>query len=138
MNASVERGFAVVLRESLVGLQVREATCSEPLPSDLQLAVVECASVEHVAGPLHKAAVKVWLGTPAFDASEAEHARAANRLCAALDAAASDTVAAAALFDPACQVASWRGCFVKSASLDIVDNTWRTTAEVVLGLCAAG
>ena len=134
MNASVERGFAAVLRDSLVGLHVREATSADPLPADLQLAVVECASVEHVAGPLHKATVKIWLGTPAFDAGEEAHAHAANRLCAALDAAAGDSTASATLFDPACEVAAWRGCFVRSVSLDVVDNTWRTTAEVVLGL----
>ena len=138
MNASVERGFAAVLREGLAGLHVREATSADPLPADLQLAVVECASVEHVAGPLHKATVKIWLGTPAFDAGEAEHAHAANRLCSALDAAARDPQTSSAIFDPVCAVAAWRGLFVKSASLDIADNTWRTTAEAVLGLCAAG
>ena len=134
MNASVERGVAAVLREALPGLHVREATSAEPLPSDLQLAVVECASVEHVAGPLHRATVKVWLGTPAFDAGEADHGHVANRLCNALSALAADMAATSTAFDAACEGLSWRGCFLRSVALDIEDNTWRTTAEIVVGL----
>ena len=134
MNASVERGVAAVLREALPGLHVREATSAEPLPSDLQLAVVECASVEHVAGPLHRATVKVWLGTPAFDAGASNHGKVAERLCAALSAMASDIGGTAAAFDADCEGLSWRGCFIRSVNLDVEENTWRTTAEIVVGL----
>jgi hypothetical protein len=134
MNASVERGLVAVLREALPGLHVREATSADPLPSDLQLAVVECASIEHVAGPLHRATIKVWLGTPAFEASEAEHGHVANRLCSAITAMAEDQTGTAAAFDAACEGLSWRGCFPRSVNLDIEDNTWRTTAEIVIGL----
>lgn len=136
MNASVERGVVAVLRDGLVGLHVREATSADPLPADLQMAVVECASIEHVAGPLHRATVKVWLGTPAFDAGETAHTHTVGRLRTALETAAADSVATAAVFDPECGEASWRGCFVRSVSQDVVDNTWRTTIEAVIGLSA--
>ncbi|MBE2180212.1 MAG: hypothetical protein IAE97_07045 [Chthoniobacterales bacterium] len=136
MNASVERGLVAVLREALPGLHVREATCADPLPSDLQMAVVECSSIEHVAGPLHRATVRVWLGTPAFDAGETAHTHSVGRLRTALETAAADSVATAAVFDPACGEASWRGCFVQSVSQDVVDNTWRTTIQAVVGLSA--
>lgn len=134
MNASVERGVVTVLRQALPGLHVREATSADPLPSDLQLAVVECASVERVAGPLHRATVKVWLGTPAFDASEAEHGHVASRLCTAISAMAADMAGTAAAFDAACAGVAWRGCFLRSVNLDSEDNVWRTTVEIVVGL----
>ena len=137
MNASIERGVVAVLRGALTGLHIREATCSDALPGDLQLAVVECASIEHVAGPLHRATIKVWLGTPAFDAGESAHIHSAERVRLALVAAAADSATTAAIFDPACGAAAWRGLHVRLVTQDVVDSTWRTTIEAVLGIAAS-
>ncbi len=139
MNAAVERGVVAVLRQALPGLHVREATSTEPLPSDLQLAVVECTEVEHVAGPLHRATIKVWLGTPAFEAGAADHhSREANRLCEALAAMAADSSNTATTFEAATPGLAWRGSFLRSVASDIEDNTWRTTAEITVGLATGG
>ena len=131
MNVDVERGFAAVIRYALPGTTVREATNSQQMPADAQMLVVECPECEHVAGPLYRATVKVYLGTPAFEMSEARHREAIGSLTTSL----LDTMAAAAIFDPVAGGLTLHGFHVRSQSEEIVENTWRSTIELVAGIC---
>jgi len=134
MNANVEKGIVAVLNEALVGQHIREATSADPLPTNIQLVIVQCENVEHVVGPLHKATVKVMIGTPAFDASVPEHNHTSGRVRDA--ALAWQTESPAATFDAVAGL-EWRGCHVKSVGLDFPENTWRTTIELTVGLASS-
>ena len=130
MNTDIERGFVAVIQAAMPGVHVREATSSKPLPSDAQMVIVQCSECEHVVGPLYKATVKVFLGTPAFDMGESQHREAAGMLALSL----LDPAAAAALFDPVAGNLTLHGFHVRSQSEDIADNTWRSTIELVAGI----
>ena len=130
MNADIERGFVAVIQAAMPGVHVREATCSKPHPSDVQMVIVQCAECEHVVGPIYKATVKVFLGTPAFDMGEAQHREASGMLALSL----LNPAAAATLFDPVAGNLTLHGFHVHSQSEDIADNTWRATIELVAGI----
>jgi len=130
MNAQVERGFVAVLAPFMAGVHVREATSSKPHPADVQMVIVACPDCEHVAGPLHRATVKIYLGTPAFDVSEARHRDAAGMVAMALI----DPAGAKVAFDAAAGGLALHGFHVRSQSEDIVENSWRSTIEIVVGL----
>jgi len=130
MNGAVEAGFAAVIRAAMPGIDVREATSTKSLPANIQLVVVECPEVEHVVGPLHRATVKAFLGTPAFDMSEAQHRDATGALALAL----LDPAAAKLIFDPAAGTLALAGFHVRSQSEEVVENTWRSTVELVAGI----
>jgi hypothetical protein len=130
MNVAVEYGFAAVLRPSMQGIHVRQATSSDILPGDIQAVIVECPEIEHVAGPLHRATVKIHIGTPAFDMGEAQHREATGFLANAL----LDQGAATALFDGAAGGLALRGFRVRSQSEEIIEGAWRSTIDLVAGI----
>ncbi|MEI6071080.1 MAG: hypothetical protein WCS31_04765 [Verrucomicrobiae bacterium] len=130
MNADIERGFVAVIQAAMPGVHVREATSSKPHPSDVQMVIVQCAECEHVVGPLYRATVKAFLGTPAFDMGESQHREATGMLALAL----LDPAAAATLFNPVADHLTLHGFHVRSQSEEIVDNTWRATVELLAGI----
>ena len=130
MNADIERGFVAVIQAAMPGVHVREATTSKPHPSDAQMVIVQCAECEHVVGPLYRATVKAFLGTPAFDMGESQHREATGMLALAL----LDPAAAATLFDAVAGNLTLHGFHVRSQSEEIVDHTWRATVELIAGI----
>jgi hypothetical protein len=130
MNTDIERGFVAVIQAAMPSVHVREATSSKPHPSDAQMVIVQCSECEHVAGPLYRATVKVHLGTPAFDMGESRHREAAGMLALSL----LDPAEAKVVFDAAAGSVSLHGFHVRSQSEDIVENTWRSTIELVAGI----
>ncbi len=132
MNVAIERGFAAILLPSMQGVHVRQATSSEILPANIQAVIVECPEVEHVAGPLHRATVKIHLGTPAFEMGEAKHREATGYLANAF----LDPGATSARFDEAAGGLALRGLRVRSQSEEIVESAWRSTIELVAGIQA--
>ena len=130
MNADIERGFVAVIQSMMPGFVVREATSSQALPSDIQLVIVLCADCEHVVGPLYKATVKAFLGTPAFDMTEFQHREAVSMLALAFF----DQSDAALLFNPTAGTLSLHGFHVRTQSEEIVENAWRFSIEVVAGI----
>ncbi len=136
MNEQIERSFAGILKGHLPSLQVRAATSSEPLPGDVQLAVVTCPEVEHVVGPLYRATIKIWLGTPAFNVAETTHRAAAGHISAALARSAEAILETTAEFNQAAAPLELRGLHLRSITSEVVDDTWRTTFELLLGIAA--
>jgi hypothetical protein len=130
MNALIEQGFVAILQAALPALHIRPATTAEILPGDLQALIVECPEVEAVAGPLHRATVKLHLGTPAFDHAESAHRTTARALSSALapdgDLATTFHGTASSLY--LC------GLHQRSQSESIIDTTWRSTLELVAGI----
>jgi len=130
MNADIEKGFAAVIQAGMPGVHVREATSSKAHPSDAQMVIVESPECEHVVGPLYRATVKVHLGTPAFDMGESRHRDAAGMLALSLI----DPAVAKTVFDAAVGGLSLNGFHVRSQAEDIVENTWRSTIELIAGI----
>ena len=130
MNTDIEKGFVAVIQATMPGVHVREATSSKPHPSDAQMVIVECPDCEHVAGPLYRATVKMHLGTPAFDMGESRHREVAGMMALSL----LDPAEAKIVFDAAAGSISLHGFHVRSQSEDIVENTWRSTIELIAGI----
>lgn len=130
MNANIERGFVAIIQSRILGVPVRKATSSQPLPADTQMVIVECPECEHVAGPLYRATVRVFLGSPAFDLGEARHREVARSLARAFG----DYDGAKAIFDATECSLSLHGFHVQSQSEEVVENTWRSTIELIVGI----
>ena len=130
MNAGIERGFVAIVHSRIVGVPVREATSSQPLPADTQMVIVECPECEHVAGPLYRATVRVFLGSPAFDLEEARHREVAGSLARVFG----DGNGAKAIFDATENSLSLHGIHIRSQSEEVVENAWRSTIELIVGI----
>ena len=131
MNARIETRFVATLRAILPLLAIREATSHEPLPKEGQLLFVECAQLEHVAGPLHRAMMRFILVTNAHDLSAQAHSQSSQLLFSALHNAP--------LIHTRFNTGSpggmeLRGVHTRLWSEQTEDNAWRTPAELTAGI----
>jgi phage FluMu gp28-like protein len=92
--------------------------------------VIEVPEIEHVAGPLHRATVKIMLATNAFDCSRAQHAQVAQSLPTALAL----PVTTVSLFDGAADGLCLRGLHIRSQTDQAEESHWRSTLELVAGI----
>jgi len=119
MNTTLEAGFVAILESVFPELPFRQATSKEPFPSNQQLILVECREVEHVAGPLHKATLRVLLVTPAFDYPETAHRDSSARLALPFEMIADPALLFA---QKAGENLALRGLHIRSLTSDILDD----------------
>jgi len=127
MNALVENGFVAALQSlPWATVPVIAATSNAPLPSENQMIVVQCNEVEHVAGPLHTATVRLLLRTNAHDELAATHADISRKMNA--------IIVNATAFNLAAQPLEIRGLFVKNQSESRDESAWVSTLELAAGI----
>ena len=127
MNPLVENGFVAALKSlPWATIPVISATTNESLPSENQVIVVQCSEVEHVAGPLHTATVRLLLRTNAHDELAATHADLARKMNAIIV----NTTA----FNAAAHPLEIRGLFVKNQTESRDESAWVSTLELAAGI----
>jgi hypothetical protein len=127
MNALVENGFVAALNSlAWATIPVIAATRNASLPSSNQVIVVQCTEVEHVAGPLHTATVRLLLRTNAHDNLAQTHANLARQMNA--------LIVNATAFNSAASPLEIRGLFIKNQSESRDDSAWVSTVELVAGI----
>ena len=127
MNALVENGFVAALNSlPWATIPVIAATRNASLPSSNQVIVVQCTEVEHVAGPLHTATVRLLLRTNAHDNLAQTHANLARQMNA--------LIVNARAFNSAASPLEIRGLFIKNQSESRDDSAWVSTVELAAGI----
>lgn len=127
MNALVENGFVAALNSlPWATIPVIAATRNASLPSSNQVIVVQCTEVEHVAGPLHTATVRLLLRTNAHDNLAQTHANLARQMNA--------LIVNATAFNSAASPLEIRGLFIKNQSESHDDSAWVSTVELAAGI----
>jgi hypothetical protein len=127
MNALVENGFVAALNFlPWATIPVIAATTNASLPSSNQVIVVQCTEVEHVAGPLHTATVRLLLRTNAHDNLAQSHANLARQMNA--------LIVNATAFNSAASPLEIRGLFIKNQSESRDDSAWVSTVELAAGI----
>jgi len=127
MNALVENGFVAALNSlAWATIPVIAATRNASLPSSNQVIVVQCTEVEHVAGPLHTATVRLLLRTNAHDNLAKTHANLARQMNA--------LIVNATAFNSAASPLEIRGLFIKNQSESRDDSAWVSTVELAAGI----
>ena len=127
MNALVENGFVAALNSlPWATIPVIAATRNASLPSSNQVIVIQCTEVEHVAGPLHTATVRLLLRTNAHDNLAQTHANLARQMNA--------LIVNATEFNSAASPLEIRGLFIKNQSESRDDSAWVSTVELAAGI----
>jgi len=127
MNALVENGFVAALSSlPWATIPVIAATRNASLPSSNQVIVVQCTEVEHVAGLLHTATVRLLLRTNAHDNLAQTHANLARQMNA--------LIVNATAFNSAASPLEIRGLFIKNQSESRDDSAWVSTVELAAGI----
>ncbi len=127
MNTNVENGFVAAVNSlPWATIPVIAATSNSCLPSSNQVIVVQCSEVEHVAGPLHTATVRLLLRTNAHDELAQTHADLARKM--------NGIIVNAGAFNMAAFPLEIRGLFVKSQSESRDESSWVSTLELAAGI----
>jgi len=127
MNGLVESGFVAAVKSlPWATIPVTAATSNDALPAENQILVIQCTEVEHVAGPLHTATVRLLLRTNAHDELAVAHSILARQMNA--------LIVNGSVFNAAAFPLEIRGLFVKSQIESRDESFWVSTMEVAAGI----